>query len=107
MMSDFAAIRFTYITLPRNPFLDIVSQFPPSMLGQSKFTKPDDLVVDPMSGTGSVLKAAVSLRRKAIITLQFLLEQSTNVLNAEYDCVLVRTHTRNDGSDVMCNIVKG
>jgi DNA modification methylase len=29
-------------------------------------TKPDDLVVDPMSGTGSVLKAAVSLRRKAI-----------------------------------------
>jgi DNA modification methylase len=32
----------------------------------SKFTKPDDLVVDPMAGTGSVLKAAVSLRRKAI-----------------------------------------
>jgi hypothetical protein len=31
-----------------------------------KFTKPDDLVVDPMSGTGTVLKAAVSLRRKAI-----------------------------------------
>ena len=32
----------------------------------SKFTKPNDLVVDPMSGTGSVLKAAVNLRRKAI-----------------------------------------
>ena len=31
-----------------------------------KFTKPNDLVVDPMSGTGSVLKAAVNLRRKAI-----------------------------------------
>ena len=32
----------------------------------SKFTKPDDLVVDPMCGTGSVLRAAVGLRRKAI-----------------------------------------
>ena len=31
-----------------------------------KLTKPDDLVVDPMSGTGSVLKAAVNLRRRAI-----------------------------------------
>ncbi len=32
----------------------------------SKFTKPDDLVVDPMAGTGSFLRAAVGLRRKAI-----------------------------------------
>lgn len=32
----------------------------------SKFTRTNDIVVDPMCGTGSVLKAAVNLRRKAI-----------------------------------------
>jgi len=32
----------------------------------SKFTKPNDIVVDPMAGTGSFLRAAVGLCRKAI-----------------------------------------